>query len=258
MPETSEPVTNAERKLVKSLAEAKHRRETGLFTAEGAKCVLDTLGAFEVERVYALRNFAEEHADKLKGLPVKIMSRADAERMSHFSTPSPVIALYRIPHYEFDSQVISGELVLALDAVQDPGNLGTLLRLCDWFGVEHVLAGEGTASPWSPKAVQASMGAIARVKVHEANLAETLASWPQNAPVCGTFLEGEPLYKASFPAKGVIVMGNEGKGISPAVAATCTKKLNIPSWPAGRPTSESLNVAMAAAVTLAEWRRRQS
>lgn len=257
MSASTEPLTNAERKLVKSLAEAKYRRETDLFTAEGTKCVLDTLGAFEVERIYALKSFADRYAPAIKGLPIKIMNRADAERMSHFSTPSPLIALYRIPHYDFDPVALSGQLVVALDAVQDPGNLGTLLRLCDWFGVEHLLAGEGTASAWSPKAVQASMGAIARVKVHEVDLAKTLALWPQESPVCGTFLDGEPLYTASLPPKGVIVMGNEGNGISPEVARICAKRLNIPSWPEGRPTSESLNVAMAAAVTLAEWRRRQ-
>lgn len=150
------------------------------------------------------------------------------------------------------------ELVLALDGVQDPGNLGTIIRLADWFGISHIICSMDTADAYSPKTVMATMGAIARVRVHYVDLPRLLAECGADVPVYGTFLDGTDIYAEPLSAAGVVVMGNEGNGISDAVAQSVNRRLFIPSFPADRPTSESLNVAIATAITCAEFRRRMA
>ncbi len=147
-------------------------------------------------------------------------------------------------------------LVLALDDVQDPGNLGTIMRIADWFGIKDIFCSKGTADIYNPKAVQATMGAISRVKIHYTELAKEIASLPASVPVYGTFLEGDIIYDTELSGNGVIIMGNEGNGISREVGKTINRKLYIPNWPAGAATSESLNVAIATAIVCAEFRRR--
>lgn len=163
-----------------------------------------------------------------------------------------MIAVYRIP--ELSAPDFSG-LVVALDCVQDPGNLGTIMRVADWMGVHTILASTDTVDCYSPKVVQATMGAISRVRVHYCNLSDVLRGKDH---VYGTFLDGSNIYDAALSPSGIVVMGNEGKGISPEVASTVTHRLRIPSFPPDVPTSESLNVAVATAITLAEFRRRQN
>jgi TrmH family RNA methyltransferase len=150
--------------------------------------------------------------------------------------------------------VLDGKLSLALDTVQDPGNLGTIIRIADWFGIEHVLCSKETVEVYNPKVVQATMGALARVSVHYVDLVEVLKE--TSLPVYGTFLEGEDIYGEALSAEGVIVMGNEGNGVSEEVKKLVSRKLYIPNFPKGRETSESLNVAVATAITCAEFRRR--
>ena len=150
----------------------------------------------------------------------------------------------------------SRQLVLALDGVQDPGNVGTILRVADWFGIEHVFCSPDTADAFAPKTVQATMGALSRVHVHYLELPEFLAALPDGVPVFGTFLDGDDMYACPVSPHGVIVMGSEGNGISSAVEHHVNSRLFIPSWPSGRMTSESLNVAIATAVVCAEFRRR--
>ena len=147
--------------------------------------------------------------------------------------------------------------MLALDDVQDPGNLGTIIRIADWFGIHHIICSTGTADAFSPKVVQATMGAIARVKIHYTDLPSYLSTLPKGTPVYGTFLEGDDIYTLPLSDHGIIVMGNEGNGISPATAKAVTDKLFIPNWPEGAKTSESLNVAVATAITCSEFRRRR-
>ena len=149
-------------------------------------------------------------------------------------------------------------MVRALDGVQDPGNLGTIVRIADWWGIDHVVCSHDTADVFAPKVVQATMGAIARVKVSYVDLPQWLESLPNKVAVCGTFLDGDNIYAAPLPHSGILVMGNEGKGISADVEALVNRRLLIPSFPAHRPTSESLNVAIATAVAVAEFRRQQS
>lgn len=252
--------TNAIRKLVRSLSEAKHRREHGLFVAEGTKCVSDTAGHFACRYLFAKNTWLDaNHAviAKMPGAKVMQASSADLERMTQLSTAPQVIAVYEIPPTKpVDSDKLGKELIVALDRIQDPGNLGTIIRLCDWMGITTVLASNGTADRWAPKTVQATMGAISRIDVIYCDLAGTLKSWP--APVYGTFLDAPSIYDAALGQTGVIVFGNEGRGISDDVRAVVTRRLRIPSFPAGRATSESLNVATAAAITVAEFRSRQT
>lgn len=246
-------ITNAERKFVKSLAEAKHRKANGMFVAEGSKCVEEFLGKLEIVNIYALNNWRGFDAVPA-GIDLKEATRADMERMTSFNSIPDVVAVFKIPEYQFDIKRISQHLTVALDQVQDPGNLGTILRLCDWYGVEDILLSEGCASPWNPKTVQASMGALARVRTHIVDLPAVAASWSE--PVAVTLLEGENIYSADLPQSALVVFGNEGSGVSEAVKETASMALNIPSYPPSRPTSESLNVASAASITLSEFRRR--
>ena len=153
------------------------------------------------------------------------------------------------------NEVVQQQLCLALDDVQNPGNLGTIVRLADWFGIEHIFCSRGCADIYNPKTVQATMGGLARVQVHYMDLPQMLSLLPEDVPVYGTFLDGDNLYKKSLDNRGLIVMGNEGKGISSSVEAFVTERLYIPNYPAGRATSESLNVAIATAIVCAEFRR---
>ena len=253
-------ITNALRKLVRSLGEAKSRREHHLFVAEGTKCVCDTAGHFTCRYLIAKNTWLQTNTNKVKELDATEVfqaSAADLERMTQLSTAPQVIAVYEIPEQlQIDDIVnISNELVVALDRIQDPGNLGTIIRLCDWMGVTTILASRDTVDVWSPKVVQSTMGAIARVKVIYCDLILALKNWPTT--VYGTYLHAPSIYTANLGASGVVVFGNEGQGISEAVGQCVTQRLLIPSFPPDRRTSESLNVATAAAITLSQFRSRQ-
>lgn len=246
----------AQRKSIAALASARRRREAGLFAAEGTKCVLDTLGAFRLRTLAATAEWFTEHPAQA-ALPQAVTARRpDMERMSALSTAPPVMAVYEIPE-ACEPRMSAGELVVALDCVQDPGNLGTIVRVADWMGVETILASHDTADIFGAKAIQATMGAISRVRVHYCDLAAQLAALPEGMAVYGTFLGGENIYTApGLEGGGVLVMGNEGRGISPATEALCTRRITIPSYPPGRPTSESLNVGVATAIALSAFRSR--
>lgn len=244
--------------LVRSLSQKKRRDETGLFVAEGEKIVLDLLKTrltlstlyFTVDGAALLKNFPEQ--EKL----IQISAR-EMERISSFKTPSCVLALFEIPPYqEVDKDSFAG-LNLVLDGIQDPGNLGTIIRLADWFGIGHIFCSENCVDHYNPKCIQSTMGAIARVKVHYLDLHQLLKEVvEQNIPVYGTYMDGENLYKAELSSPALIVMGSEGKGISPELAPYLTKKISIPAFPAGKKELESLNVAVSTAIVCAEFRRR--
>lgn len=238
--------------LNKSLSTAKWRQESGLFMAQGPRCVFDLAQSMVPAAIYATEEYLREHP--VAGA-VKVTSR-DIQRASTLKTPQPIIGLFPIRQsasYAYNPR----ELTIALDAVQDPGNMGTIVRLADWFGIKQVIVGQGCADPWSPKVVQASMGALGRVDIVQTDdLAGTLGS--TDAPVAGTFLDGDSIYETQ-PAQEstpILVMGNEGNGISPEVAAVCTHRWLIPSYPPGHQKVESLNVAMATGIIVAELRRR--
>ncbi len=252
-------------KLVRSLADHKGRREERLFVAEGSKCVCDTIGFFRPSRLFATPDWLEAHPAEAasaveRGAVVEECKKGQLRELSSLTATPPVIAVYHIP----DAAELCGDewkegLVLALDRVQDPGNLGTIIRTADWMGVSTVVASKDTVDVYNPKVVQATMGAISRVKVvYVESLAEYLEdAAADGARVYGTFLDGENIYTASLGATGIVVMGNEGSGICPAVASTVGERLLIPSFPPERPTSESLNVATATAIVLSQFRSRQ-
>ena len=237
----SEHLSKSQIKWVRSLQQKKNRDAEGVFVAEGQKCVNDLLSAFELVLLATPDN----------ATPTEI------EQMSSLRTPQGVIAVFRKPIP--DTQYLSSDLMLALDGVQDPGNLGTIIRTCDWFGVHDILCSRDTADCYNPKVVQATMGALARVRLHYVDLPEVLTELRQQGiPLYGTLLDGRNIYDTNaIPNKytGVIIMGNEGKGISEAVRSLITHPLRIPSYPPDAPTSESLNVGIATAITLAEFRR---
>lgn len=258
-----QPISAAQRKLVASLRQAKNRHKEGLFVMEGTRSVVDSAPAFEVEAVIATPAWIEANGQSLpKSLPRPITARQEEmERMSALSTPQGVMALCRIPlQEEAPVKPMPGELLLALDTVQDPGNLGTIVRLADWYGIRRILASHDTADIFSAKAVQSTMGAVARVQVIYCDLPAELARIADDGtPIYGTFLDGQDIYETSLTSDGVIVMGNEGRGISPATAKTVSRRLYLPPYPAGHTSGmESLNVAMATAITVAEFRRRSS
>jgi len=252
-------------KQIRSLEQRKFRKTLGEFIAEGNKLVEDNLASMKCHRLIATKEWWQTHEQFRTHAEECIeVTREEMEKVSLMQTPQDVMATFYIPEKEkvtFNNKrfslILENDIVLALDSVQDPGNLGTIIRLCDWFGIRDIFCSNNTADCFSPKVVQATMGAIARVCVHYIDLPEFLEEvTAQNIPVYGTFLEGENIYASTLSKNGVIVMGNEGNGISPEVEAVVTKKINIPSYPAGSVTSESLNVGIATAITVAEFRRR--
>ena len=253
-------------KFIRSLSQKKVRYAEQLFLAEGEKCVRELLQSFEP--------FLIASSSPLSGIEALEATEMEIQQMSQLRHPQGVVAVFKMPtmvdlNATF-KMLISQEatkasgLILALDGVQDPGNLGTIIRTADWFGIEEIICSQDTVDCWNPKVVQATMGALARVHVHYINLYSFILNVLQsnqdgnNYPIYGTLLDGKNMYSPdAIPSKqrGIIIMGNEGNGISSAIRSLITHPLYIPSFPAERPTSESLNVGIATAIILAEFRR---
>ena len=244
-------MTKAEIQLVRSLADKRGRTQHGLFVAEGEKLIGELRAShLRIRKIFALEGVFE-------GPDVEPVSPRDMERLSQLKTANNSLALVEIPRLYLGTVHADEELVLALDEVQNPGNLGTIVRLADWFGIGDIVCSSGTADCFNPKVVQATMGAILRVRVHYTDLPRFLAEAAgRGTPVYGTFLEGDNIYDAPLTRGGIVVMGNEGRGVTPETARTVTRKLFIPPFPADRHGSESLNVAMATGIVCAEFRRR--
>ena len=238
-------ITKSQVKWVRQLQQKKCRDAEGVFVAEGEKCVNDLKEAFELLLLVTPDN----------------ATQTEIEQMSSLRTPQGVIGVFKRRLDMGDGVLDMGDgVLLALDGVQDPGNLGTIIRTCDWFGIHHIICSRETADCYNPKVVQATMGALARVKVHYVdNLPNVLREYQEMGyPIYGTLLDGKNMYgPMAIPnkEKGIIVMGNEGNGISPEIRKQGTHPLLIPSYPANTPTSESLNVSIATAIVLAEFRR---
>ena len=236
---------------MRSLNDKRTRDEEQLFVAEGIKLVEEILGStLHIRRIYTTRT-------DLRGANVECVDKRDMERISMLKTPSDTLAIVEQPRNKFTLKRLANRLSIALDEVQNPGNLGTIIRLADWFGIEDVICSKECADIFNPKVVQATMGALLRVRVHYVdNLSEVLrAAAELDLPIYGTLLDGNNIYSEKLATRGIIVMGNEGRGISEECRNALTHKLFIPPYPANRPTSESLNVAMATGIILAEFRR---
>lgn len=242
-------------KLIVSLSQKKFRDELGLFIAEGTKLVLDLAPSFVCTLLIATPEWIEEH-NTFHAQEVIEVDGTEFKKISNQKSPQGVLAIFEKPTHALDYVGLTQNLSLALDDIQDPGNLGTILRIADWFGIANVFCSEHTADAYSPKAVQATMGALARVKVHSVNLPDFLNSCKGKLPIYGTFMDGKNIYSHSLTQQGVIVMGNEGNGISLEIEKLVSHRLLIPNYPTGQATSESLNVGVATALVCGEFRRR--
>lgn len=240
-------------KYIRSLKDKKFRSEYNTFVAEGNKLVSDLLPYMKCQLLVGTEAFLST----LHTLDVEEVIEAEQHQLDQVSfLKNPQQALAVFYQIETDAEIdFSDQLLLALDGIQDPGNLGTIIRLADWYGIRHIFCSVDTADVYNPKVVQATMGALARVNVHYVDLAEFLEKH-NNIPVYGTLLDGQNMYEQEITRNGIIVMGNEGNGIRPEIECLITKKLYIPNYPVGNPTSESLNVAIATAIICAEFRRR--
>lgn len=229
-------------KLIQSLTRKKKRDELRLFVAEGEKLVGDLLPHFECVHLFSTTSKFSD-ADQINELEMK--------KITHLSTPSSALAVFKQKESVFDVDTVNTSLSIALDDIQDPGNLGTIIRVADWFGIAYVFCSPACADVYNSKTVKATMGALSRVKVVYVDMTVLLNDL--TCPIFGTFMDGDNIYQQSLPKAGVIVLGNEGKGISSAVEGLVTKRLSIPSF--GDNASESLNVAMATGIVCSEFRR---
>lgn len=244
-------LSKAKIKWVQQLAHKKYRKQLGLFVAEGDKMVTELLQTMPCEALF----YTDAYTGPKRAVQSILVEYAALCKISRLETPQNVLGVFRIPAHNWSIDALSNQLLLAIDGVQDAGNMGTIIRLADWFGITTILCSGNTVDVYNPKVVQATMGALARVCVHTVSLPDVL---PQlGMPICITALDGDNIYQANLPQHGVIVMGNEGNGVSDAVKAIATHSLLIPPFPEGRTTSESLNVGVATAVVCAEFRRRQ-
>lgn len=248
-------ISKSKIKLITSLNQKKFRDETKLFIAEGTKLVVDLFTTFQCKTLVGTTVWLEENPN-FEADEIIEVTALELQKISNQKSPQGVLAVFAKPDYEFSYPDIANQLSLALDDVQDPGNLGTIIRVADWFGIRNVFCSEFTADAYNPKTIQATMGALSRVKVHSVDLSQFLGMCADKMPVYGTFMDGENIYSKQLSAHGVIVMGNEGKGISPEIEKYISDRLFIPNFPVGEATSESLNVSIATALVCGEFRRR--
>ena len=233
-------------KLITSLQQKKQRFANQLFFAEGIKVIQELVESnFELVHLYTTQNDFEEVSNDKK---ISI-TEGDLKKISTLSTPNSCLAVFKIPA---EKKIIESGLILALDSIRDPGNLGTILRLCDWFGITQLLCSKETVDIYNPKVVQATMGSIARVNVNYIDLESYIIQ--TKLPVFGTYMEGSNIYKTNLPQEGIIVMGNEANGISTEIENLIKNRLSIPRFGTLQKT-ESLNVATATAIILSEFRR---
>ena len=237
-------------KYIRQLEQKKYRRREGVFVAEGTKVVGDLLQRYRPEAVFATADWQAP-----AGITPQLVTDDELRRISFLQHPQQVLALFPLPSVNSLPSSVNSELSLALDGVQDPGNLGTIIRIADWFGISTIICSEDTVDAWNPKVVQATMGSIARVNIIYLNLPDFLDTLPADFPVYGTFLDGDNIYTQELTPNGLIIMGNEGNGISEAVRSKVNRRLLIPDFHQG-PTADSLNVAIATAITCSEFRRR--
>lgn len=242
-------------KFIKSLNIKKFRDEEACFVAEGEKLVRDLTAGFTCTLLLTSRHQVNSQ-EWIQAEEVIEVTEEEMMKVTNQKHPQGVLGVFRIRKQHFDIQILRNELVLMLDEVQDPGNLGTIIRIADWFGIRHIVCSPHSADAYGPKTVQATMGALSRVQVHYTDLVDFLRALPGDIPVYGTFLSGKNIYDEVLSENGIILMGNEGNGISASVAQMVTHQLLIPGFPEGSASSESLNVGVATAIVCSEFRRR--
>lgn len=239
---------------VRKLRQQKFRQQEGLFIAEGDKLVREFLeGPLEISQVYGLAGWIEANR-ALLSCPFDVLSTKELGMISGLSTPNQVLALVNTPEYPAPEGETLHGMVLALDGIRDPGNLGTIIRTADWFGIGTILASNDTVECWNPKVVQASMGSLNRVRVIYTELPEYLGRAGDNMPAIGTFMDAPGLYGESLPADHILVIGSEASGIRDEVARILSRRTSVPAF--GKIHGESLNAAVTAAIFCSEYRRQ--
>jgi TrmH family RNA methyltransferase len=239
--------------LLQSLQHKKFRREHGLFLVEGYKSVSEFINsAYQIEAIYHTANIAPKMLKLSQKMNFQEISSAVLEKISTLKTPADVIAVVKIPQWPvLNYTTLNKKFSIVLDAIQDPGNMGTIIRTADWFGIENIICSEDCVEVYNSKVVQATMGSLSRMNVHYVDLPQVLSQI--NLPIYGALLDGENIYNANFGTEGLIVMGNEGNGLSEKVKQLVTKAITIPR--AGN--AESLNVAIATAIFCSEISRNK-
>jgi TrmH family RNA methyltransferase len=233
-------------KLITSLQHKKYRIEHQLFIAEGIKVIQELLQSnFVLEHLFVTENIFE----KVTGTNKTLINHQEMDKISALNSSSSCLAIFKMPT---ESKIENKGLLIALDDIRDPGNLGTIIRLCDWFGVKQLLCSEATVDVYNPKVIQATMGSISRVNVNYIDLNEFITN--TSIPVYGTFMDGASIYKEELPAEGVLIFGNEANGISSEIEKKIKNRIAIPRFGSIQQT-ESLNVATATAIILSEFRR---
>lgn len=233
-------------KTITSLKQKKYRLQQGLFVAEGVKTINELLASqFSLQQLYTTNSF------KIDANLETVVSENELKKISFLKTPNTALAIFKIPE---PKAINTNQLLVALDNVRDPGNLGTIIRLCDWFGIRDLVCNIETVDCYNPKVVQATMGSITRVNVSYLNLTDFLKT--THMPIFGAFMEGDNIYKSQLPNKGILVLGNEANGISREIEQVITTKISIPRFGQLQST-ESLNVATAAAILLSEFHRSE-
>ena len=232
-------------KLIQSLSQKKYRQKHELFVVEGVKGVQEFLqSAFELHSLFTTESLLFDSS-----LDITEINYETLKKISTLKTPNKVVAIFKIPR----PKTIKEEgLIVALDAVNDPGNLGTIIRLCDWFGIQELVCSQQTVDCYNTKVIQATMGSLTRVNINYVDLPEFLSQ--TQLAVFGTYMDGDNVYKSALPKSGVLVMGNEANGISDAVSKTVMSRLAIPRF-GNLKSTESLNVATATAILLSEFKR---
>ena len=245
----SEMISKNQIKFIRQLEQKKFRKRENCFVAEGPKVVGDLMKRYQPKAIFATRAWLEETG---VGNQATEITDDELHRISFLQSPQQVLAVFPIPSSTFHQP---SALSLALDGIQDPGNLGTIIRIADWFGIDTIYCSEDTADAYNPKVVQATMGSLAHVHIIYCDLLQLFDTLPPSYPVYGTLLDGNDIYQQPLSQEGIIVMGNEGNGISEAVRQRVTHRLLIPNFHQGE-SAESLNVAIATAITCSEFRRR--
>lgn len=246
-------------KYIQSLSRKKIRDLEHTFLAEGNKMVLEAISSgLPIKLIAATPAFIQENTIPDSAAAELITcDQAELNKASLLKNPQQALAIVQMRDNKFQLMECTQQFLLAMDSIQDPGNLGTIIRIADWFGIEHILCSKTTVDCYNPKVIQASMGAIFRVKMHYCDLQKILSEATTNQlPVYGTFLEGKNIYQSQLSSNGILVMGNEGHGISKEIAQLIENKIHIPSFQPGTSGSESLNVATATAICCSEFKRR--